>query len=206
MSKFISIKEAASFMGVSAQTLRRWERQGKMAPPKRTDGGQRRYDISQFFPKEKAVHRECTIAYARVSSHDQKEDLQRQQQMLEFFCSSQGWTFEMISDLGSGLNYSKKGLRKLLQRIIDGGLNRLVVTHKDRLLRIGAELVFALCEAKGIEIVIINQGNVPSFEEELAADVLEIITVFSARLYGSRSHKNKKLMNHLKRAVEDAKA
>jgi putative resolvase len=204
MSKFISIKEAASFMGVSPQTLRRWERQGKMAPPKRTDGGQRRYDLSQFFPKEKAVCRELTIAYARVSSHDQKEDLQRQQQMLEFFCSSHGWTFEMISDLGSGLNYSKKGLRKLLQKIINGELNRLVLTHKDRLLRFGAELVFALCEAKGISIVIINQGNIPSFEEELAVDVLEIITVFSARLYGSRSHKNKKLMNNLKKAVEDA--
>jgi putative resolvase len=125
--------------------------------------------------------------------------------MLEFFCSSHGWTFEIISDLGSGLNYSKKGLRKILQRIINGGLNRLVLTHKDRLLRFGAELIFALCEAKRIEIVIINQGNVPSFEEELARDVLEIITVFSAKLYGSRSHKNKKLMDNLKKVVEDVK-
>jgi putative resolvase len=205
MSKFISIKEAASFMGVSPQTLRRWERQGKMTPPERTQGGQRRYNLSQFFTKKEAAQRELTIAYARVSSHDQKEDLQRQQQMLEFFCSSHGWTFEIISDLGSGLNYSKKGLRKILQRIIDGGLNRLVLTHKDRLLRFGAELIFALCEAKGIEIVIINQGNAPSFEEELTGDVLEIITVFSAKLYGSRSHKNKKLMDNLKKAVEDVK-
>jgi putative resolvase len=205
MNKFISIKEAASFMGVSPQTLRRWERQGKMAPPERTQGGQRRYDLSQFSMKKDDDQRELTIAYARVSSHDQKEDLQRQQQMLEFFCSSHGWTFEIISDLGSGLNYSKKGLRKILQRIIDGGLNRLVLTHKDRLLRFGAELIFALCEAKGIEIVIINQGNIPSFEEELAGDVLEIITVFSAKLYGSRSHKNKKLMDNLKKAVEDVK-
>lgn len=126
MSKFISIKEASSLVGVSPQTLRRWERQGKIALPKRTNGGQRRYDVSQFLPKKKEAHKEITIAYARVSSHDQKEDLQRQQQMLEFFCTSNGWTFEMISDLGSGLNYSKKGLRKLLTRIIDGGLNRLV--------------------------------------------------------------------------------
>ena len=166
---------------------------------------QRRYDFSQFSLKKEADQRELTIAYARVSSHDQKKDLQRQQQMLEFFCSSHGWTFEIISDLGSGLNYSKKGLRKLLQRIIDGGLNRLVLTHKDRLLRFGAELIFALCEAREIEIVIINQGNAPSFEEELAGDVLEIITVFSAKLYGSRSHKNKKLMDNLKKAVEDVK-
>ena len=125
--------------------------------------------------------------------------------MLEFFCASRGWTFEIISDLGSGLNYSKKGLRKLLQRIINGEIHRVVLTHKDRLLRFGAEIVFAICEVKGIEIVLINKGEPPSFEEELAADVLEIITVFSAKLYGSRSHKNKKLMDNLKKAVEDVK-
>jgi putative resolvase len=72
------------------------------------------------------------------------------------------------------------------------------LTHKDRLLRFGAELVFSLCEARQIEIVIINQGKETSFEEELAQDVLEIITVFSARLYGARSHKNKKLVEAAK--------
>jgi excisionase family DNA binding protein len=206
MNKFITIKEAAAFMGVSTQTLRRWERQGKLMPVKRTHGGQRRYDLTQFHSSKNDTVRELsTIAYARVSSHDQKEDLQRQEQMLDCFCASRGWTFEIISDLGSGLNYSKKGLRKLLQRIINGEISRLVITHKDRLLRFGAELIFAICEVKGIEIVIINKGDPPTFEEELAADVLEIITVFSARLYGSRSHKNKKLMSNLKKAVEDVK-
>ena len=122
--------------------------------------------------------------------------------MLECFCSSHGWVFECISDLGSGLNYSKKGLKILLEMVINGKIRRLVLTHKDRLLRFGAELIFALCEARGIEIVIINQGDAPSFEEELASDVLEIITVFSARLYGFRSHKNKKLMDNLKKAVQ----
>ena len=87
---------------------------------------------------------------------------------------------------------------------MDGKIGRLVVTHKDRLLRFGSELIFAICEARGIEVVLINQGEQPSFEEELASDVLEIITVFSARLYGSRSHKNKKLMENLKTAVTDA--
>lgn len=207
MNKFISIKEASELHGVSPQTLRRWERQGKLAPAQRTRGGQRRYDASQFIsqrPRNKTVEELPTVAYARVSSHDQKEDLQRQLQMLEYFCSSHGWVFECISDLGSGLNYSKKGLKVLLERVINGKIRRLVLTHKDPLLRFGAELVFALCEAKEIEIVIINQGDTPSFEEELASDVLEIITVFSARLYGSRSHKNKKLMDNLKKVVQDA--
>src|SRR5205807_6032664 len=100
---------------------------------------------------------------------------------LEMFCSSHGWPFEIISDLGSGMNYHKRGLKNLLQKILKENIGRLVITHKDRLLRFGAELVFALCEMKEIEVVIINQGSEPSFEEELAQDVLEIITVFSAR-------------------------
>lgn len=85
--------------------------------------------------------------------------------------------------------------------IINNEIGRLVLTHKDRLLRFGAELVFALCEARNVEIVIINQGENLSFEEELSQDVLEIITVFSARLYGSRSKKNQKLIQAVKEAL-----
>ena len=141
-----------------------------------------------------------TICYARVSSHDQKTDLERQQVMLEAYCAAKGWRTEVINDLGSGMNYRKKGLQQLLEMILHKRMKRLVLTHKDRLLRFGAELVFTLCEVQGIEIVIIHKGDQPTFEEELAQDVLEIITVFSARLYGSRSKKHKKLMD----ALEDA--
>jgi len=118
------------------------------------------------------------------------------------YCASQGWTFEVVSDLGSGMNYHKKGLKRLLGAIVDGSIGRLVITHKDRLLRFGAELVFAICEARQVEVVILNQGEDTSFEEDLAKDVLEIITVFSARLYGSRSRKNQKLIENIKSAVE----
>ncbi len=145
-----------------------------------------------------------TIAYARVSSPDQKDDLERQKQVLELYCARQGWTFEVIADLGSGMNYHKKGLKRLLNDILADRIGRLVVTHQDRLLRFGAELVFAMCEAKHVEVVILNQGEDTTFEEELAQDVLEIITVFSARLYGSRSRKNQKLLDGVKHAVEEA--
>jgi putative resolvase len=206
MSKLVTIQEAATFLGVSPQTLRRWEREGKGVPFKKTAGGQRRYDLSKLHSEDisELEKKQLTLAYARVSCHDQKEDLQRQEKMLEMFCASHGWSFEIISDLGSGMNYSKRGLKKLLNRILNGEISRLVLTHKDRLLRFGAELVFALCEAKGIEVVLINKGSEPSFEEELASDVLEIITVFSARLYGSRSRKNKKLIENLEKATHDA--
>jgi predicted site-specific integrase-resolvase len=144
-----------------------------------------------------------TIAYARVSSHDQKKDLERQIKVLEMYCSSHGWKYEVISDLGSGMNYKKKGLVNLLDRIVSDKVGRLVLTHKDRLLRFGAELVFSVCETKNVEIVIINQGDERSFEEELASDVLEIVTVFSARMYGAGSHKNKKLIEGVTKAVND---
>ncbi|HAA06796.1 IS607 family transposase [Acinetobacter schindleri] len=204
MSKYVSISVAAKTLGVSIQTLRRWDEEGALVAD-RTPKNHRRYDLSKITPEQ--IHKldsqdqRKTIAYARVSSHDQKEDLIRQQQVLEMYCANQGWTFELISDLGSGMNYKKKGLNKLLEAIMNDEIGRLVLTHKDRLLRFGAELVFALCEAKSVEIVILNKGENLSFEEELAQDVLEIITVFSARLYGSRSKKNQKLIQAVKDAL-----
>jgi putative resolvase len=102
------------------------------------------------------------------------------------------------------MKYPKRGLKRLLNAVIEGQAGRLVITHKDRLLRFGAELVFAICAAKEVEVVILNQGEDSTFEEDLAKDVLEIITVFSARLYGSRSHKSQKLLAGVKQAVEAA--
>ena len=205
MSKFVSITVAADALGVSASTLRRWEAAGKLVPI-RTEGGQRRYDLAAMHPERYyiATRSRKTVAYARVSSHDQKRDLERQQQLLELYCAAQGWTFDVIADVGSGMNYHKKGLKKLLGEILDGNIGRLVVVHQDRLLRFGAELVFSICQAKEVEVVIINGGEDQSFEEDLANDVLEIITVFSARLYGSRSHKNQMLIDGVKAAVRDA--
>jgi putative resolvase len=99
-------------------------------------------------------------------------------------------------------------LKRLLTGIVDDQVGRSVVAHKDRLLRFGAELVFAICEAKKVEVVILNQGDDEdtTFEEDLAKDVLEMITVFGARLYGSRSRKNQKLLDGVKRAVEDSRS
>ena len=102
------------------------------------------------------------------------------------------------------MNYHKKGLKKLLHDILADRIGRLVITHQDRLLRFGAERVFAIGEAKNVAVVILNPGIDTTFEEEFAQDVLEIITVFSARLYGSRFRKNQKLLDGMKHAGEEA--
>jgi putative resolvase len=200
MTRFIKIGEAAKISGVSIQTLRRWETIGYLIPHRKSKGKTRYYDLDQLIGK-KITEDNLTIAYARVSSHDQKEDLKRQAEVLADYCTRQGWNFQVIQDLGSGMNYQKKGLKTLLGLILEKKMSRLVLTHKDRLLRFGAELIFALCEAKQIEIIIINRGDEVSFEEELAQDVLEIITVFAARLYGSRSRKNQKLVEAAKALI-----
>ena len=207
MGKLVNISEAARILGVTTTTLRNWDKKGLLKPDELTKGKARRYRIESLrninrniiFTKDDLK----TIAYARVSSHDQKEDLNRQVQLLELYCAKHGYKYEVIQDIGSGMNYYKKGLTKLIYLILDNQVQRLILTHKDRLLRFGAELVFSICEAKNVEIIIINQGDeTPSFEEELAKDVLEIITVFSARLYGTHSKKNKKLINDLEKVVE----
>ena len=193
--RLVKIGAAAELLGSTPETLRKWESTGELIPTRKTRGGTRYYAIADLLAiKDDSAP---TIAYARVSSHDRKDDLDRQHEVLEAYCAAKGWRTQVIRDLGSGMNYHKKGLQTLLELILRRRMNRLVITHKDRLLRFGAELVFALCEMQGIEVVIIHQGERPSFEQELAQDVLEIITVFSARLYGARSHKSKKLIAEL---------
>ncbi len=181
-STLMSIGEMARKLGVAVGTLRRWDREGKLRPLLRTSGGHRRYGTAPKVPA-------CgpTVLYARVSCHDQKDDLERQKERLTAFADRKGWKdCEVVADLGSGLNFKKRGLLRLLQMILDRRISRLVLENKDRLLRFGSELVFRLCASQGIEVVVVD--DLPrSFEADLARDVLEIITVFSSRLYGARS-------------------
>jgi putative resolvase len=205
----VSIGDAASELGISVKTLRRWADSGKIRS-ERSPTGQRRFylsDIKRITPRDlKQFDSRVTINYARVSSNDQKQDLVRQVQALESFSASNGWQFETIQDLGSGLNYQKKGLQKLLKRILSGEIGRLVITHKDRLLRFGAELVFAMCEEYEVEVVIINKSPEElTFEQELVSDMIELVTVFSARLYGARSKKNKQMIDGITSVIEEVK-
>lgn len=199
MNKFISIKETSVLIGVTTTTLRRWELSGYLIPHHRTIGNHRRYDLNkilkQFNHNPNSNKDKITICYSRVSSHDQKEDLTRQNKVLEIYSlNNKLKNVEYINDIGSGLNFKKKGLNKLINLLLNNKVDKIVLTHKDRLLRFGSDLIISIGKYFNTETVILNNKS-KSFEEELSGDVLEIITVFSAKLYGSRSHKNKRLIN-----------
>ncbi len=137
----VSIGQAAKKLGVWRETLRRWDSTGKL-PCSRTPKGHRRYDLAQLhgiMPRTPpSVSQRITLAYARVSGPEGRSQLARQVAMLESFCFANGWTYEVIEDLGSGVNCRKRGLRQLIRRICQGDVGRLVVTLQDRLLRFGS--------------------------------------------------------------------
>ena len=201
MPRYFSIGEAADYFGVSVDTIRRWESEGRITS-ERTKGGHRRFLASALAgEEEKERNEKPTLCYARVSTRDKKDDLERQANALIAYCENKGWQVELIKDIGSGLNYKKRGINKLIEKIINEEISRLVITDKDRLLRFGSELIFALCSHYQVEIIIINRQPEMSEEEELVQDVLEIIQVFAARLYGKRSHRNQKLIEDLQQAT-----
>ncbi len=191
----LSIGQTASLLGVSVSTLRRWETEGFFLPSYRTAGNHRRYHLEKvesLFGQFTRVEAKSAIAYARVSSSDQLSDLETQKQKLAAYCQNNFAQYEIISDLGSGLNYKKPGLKKLLNGIFRHEVSHLILNHKDRLLRFGSEIIFTLCQHYGVQVIILEQAEPISFEHELATDVIELMTVFSSKLYGRRSHQNRK--------------
>ena len=189
-NKSISIGKAASMLGCSAPTLRRWEKKGILTPLFRTFGNHRRYNIHDIY-KILNKNKQKTICYSRVSSYDQKEDLIRQNnKLIKYAKQKQFKNIESITDLGSGLNYKKKGLNKLISMILNQEISHIIINHKERLLRFGSELLFKICAFFNIEVIII-ENKIKDFNQDLTESVIEIMTVFCAKLYGSRSHKNK---------------
>ncbi len=133
--KWVSIGKVAKEYGVSTQTIRNWEKDGMFSEVIRTRGGHRR------FAEEEISEERKTIIYARVSSNDQKQDLERQVEELEHYCKEQKLKeVEVIKDIGSGINYNKRGLKKLIRKIVAGKISRIVITFRDRLLRFGREI------------------------------------------------------------------
>ena len=199
MERAISIGTAAAMLGVCVNTLRVWHVNGTLVPRFRTAGGHRRYDPADIArlrqdDRTQAAPVRRTIAYARVSTHDQRQDLKTQAERLRQECMARGWPdAEVIEDLGSGMNYAKKGLRRLVGMLCRKEVGRLVLVREDRLLRFGSELVFELCRLSGCEVVVIEPRDRDP-KKTLTDDVLAILTVFSARCNGLRSHSNKRAL------------
>ena len=202
MEEYLSIGKAAKFIGVSISTLRRWELSEKIIASFRTIGQHRRYkkdDLLSLFDdknKKDKIDDRKIIAYARVSTHKQKADLENQKKLLSQYCIKQNFNnFKVISDLGSGLNFKKKGLNDIIKLITSNAIKKIILTYKDRLLRFGNEIIFKLCKIFNVEVLILNNDITKTSEQEFSEDLCEIITVFSARLYGKRSHINRRKLN-----------
>jgi putative resolvase len=201
LEDLVQIGEAAKIRGVSIDTLRRWEKSGKLKAEK-TEGGHRRYRVADLLKVDNSSLR-FTVIYGRVSTPDKKDDLARQIGVLELYCQKQGCeNVYTLKDVGSGLNYKKRGLLKLIDLLQRNEVERLIITDKDRLLRFGSELIFALCENNGTEVIILNKPINQEPEQELVEDVLAVITVMSARLYGKRSRRNLKTMRAMHECAE----
>ena len=172
-----SIKQAARKLGVHPQTLRRWERDGKISVI-RTQGGHRRYDFSNDAEA-------TTVCYCRVASAGQKDDLARQvEYMRERFPDA-----EVVTDIGRGLNFKRRGLNALLDRLARGEKLTVVVAHRDRLARFGVELIERLINQNNGELVVLD-AVAHSPPQELTHDILSILTVFSARVSRFRRYHN----------------
>ena len=137
-----------------------------------------------------------TIGYCRVSSQKQKDDLERQIENVRTYLIAKGQPFEIISDIGSGINYKKKGLQELIKRISQNQVEKVVVLYKDRLLRFGFELIEYIASLYNCEIEIIDNTE-KSEHQELVEDLVQIITIFSCKLQGKRANKAKKLVEEL---------
>ena len=199
MGRLLNIKDTASYLNVSQDTLRKWDKVGKLKPLK-TAGGHRRYDIDildEFIGLKQKEERETPIVcatYARVSSNEQKRkgDLDRQSQRLSEYCAKHNlYVKHIIKDVGSGLNDNRNGFKRLTDLIINQQVNKLIVEHKDRLTRFQFNLIKKMFESYGCEVIVINGIDV-SNEEELAADIMSLLASFSGKFYGKRSAERRK--------------
>ena len=189
MSKQYSIGEFAKRLGRSPQTIRRWEREGKLVA-KRHPSGHRYFDEADVrlmlggAPRERDV-----VVYCRVSSAGQKDDLASQVQAMETYCLGAGIAVdEWIQEIGGGMNFKRKRFLGLVDRIQRGEVRLLLVAHKDRLMRFGFDLLAHLADENGCKIVVVNQESL-SPEQEMVEDLLAIVHTFSCRLYGMRKYK-----------------
>lgn len=198
--KYYAIGEFSELIGVTQQTLRNWDKVGKLKPSHIGKSGYRYYSQQQLqyylgLKGENPDNRKI-VGYCRVSSNKQKDDLERQIENVKSYMIAKGYSFDVVTDIGSGINYNKKGLNQLMDMVIASEVEKIVVLSKDRLLRFGYELIENLCSKYGTTIEIIDNTE-KTGEQELVEDLVQIVTVCSCKLQGRRANKAKKLIREL---------
>src|SRR5712692_10743765 len=190
MKTTYSPKEFGALIGKAVLTLQKWDRKG-ILKAQRSPTNRRYYTHDQYLQYRGLVAQEqgLTIVYSRVSAVAQKPDLANQINALEVYCKQQSIKVdEWMSDIGSGLNYKRKQFNRLMEVIELGQVRRIIIAHRDRLVRFGYDYFEGFCERHHTDIVVINGENL-SPEHELVRDLIAIVTVFSARLHGLRSYR-----------------
>ena len=199
-------KEVCQRLGISYSTLSRWVREGRIRAV-RTAGGVFRIPesevrrIAEGLPVSKEIR---AIIYARVSSSDQRSDLERQVEYLTHYCSSKGYrVVDVITDVASGLKTDRKGLARLLNYVVDRQVDVVVVTYRDRLTRFGFEYLEYFFKQYGVRVEVALGEEPKDSHQELVEDLVEIVTSFAGKLYGMRSHRKKKLVEDFKKLIEE---
>ena len=195
--KYYTIRKVREMLGVSAQTLRNWDKSGKLRPHHRSVNGYRYYakdDLNMLLGVKSQNGK--TIGYCRVSSTKQKDDLERHEENMKTYLLAQGKPFEIISDIGSGINFKRKGLQELIKGMANRSISKVVVLYKDRLTRFGFELIEYIAALYSCEIEVVDNTE-KSEQQELVEDLVQIVTVFSCKLQGKRANKAKRIIKEL---------
>lgn len=184
-------KEMAKKLNVTVRTLQRWDNEGKL-PAKRSPTNRRYYtddQLMQFLGKP--TNNRKVVAYTRVSTYGQKDDLKDQVSFIRQYANAKGIILdEVITDVGSGLNYNRKKWNQLLYNVEQNKIKTIFITYKDRFIRFGFDWFNRFCNEHNTKIIVLNNPDT-SPDKELVDDVISIIHVFSCRLYGLRKYKNK---------------
>ena len=196
--ELMSIGKFAKKVGVNIATLRRMDASGDLKPYHVSKGGTRYYSTEQLkYFGDTQQKAKLVAGYCRVSTPSQKDELENQVNNVKTYMIAKGYSFEMITDIGSGIDYKRQGLKKLIDKINNQEISKIVILYKDRLVGFGYELIEYLCFINNIEIEIIDHTET-SKEKELTDDLIQIITVFANRLYGQHSKKTKRLIHEVK--------
>lgn len=201
----MSIGKFAKELGVSPEHVRTMHRTGEVIPARISEKGTRYYSEEQLRELKNnqfSQREEKVVAYCRVSTKSQKDELEKQVENVKSYMYAKGYSFEVITEIGSSINYKNKGLQELISLIDSNQVAKVVILYKDRLVRFGFELIQLLCELHGVKIEIIDNSEY-STDEELTDDLIQIVTLFANRLYGSKSKETKTLIKRVSDVTRD---